>query len=53
MKNLGLDVPQVTELVYRLREKGYDLPQDIITEEECVKALAGLFDNSKGKNNGE
>ena len=53
MKNLGLDVPQVTELVYRLREKGFDLPQDIITEEECVKALAGLFDNSKGKNNGE
>ena len=43
MKNLGLDVPQVTELVWRLREDGFDLPEDIITEEECVEAIAGLL----------
>ncbi len=43
MKNLGLDVPQVTELVWRLRKDGYDLPADIITEDECVEALAGLM----------
>ena len=43
MKNLGLDVPQVTELCHRLRKAGYDLPADVITEEECVKALAQLL----------
>jgi energy-coupling factor transport system ATP-binding protein len=43
MKNLGLDVPQVTELAWRLRKSGYDLPADIITEEECANALAGLL----------
>jgi energy-coupling factor transport system ATP-binding protein len=43
MKNLGLDVPQVTELVWRLRKSGIDLPADIITEDECVEALAELL----------
>ena len=43
MKNLGLDVPQVTELCHRLRKAGCDLPADVITEEECVKALAQLL----------
>lgn len=43
MKELGLDVPQVTELVYGLRKEGVELPQDIITEDECVEALLELF----------
>ncbi len=45
MKNLGLDVPQVTELVWRLRKQGVDLPQDIITEDECAEALERLLEN--------
>ncbi|MCD7742393.1 MAG: energy-coupling factor transporter ATPase [Ruminococcus sp.] len=47
MKNLGLDVPQVTELAWRLRRAGYDLPQDIITEDECVEALCRLFSEKR------
>ncbi|MCR4644988.1 MAG: energy-coupling factor transporter ATPase [Oscillospiraceae bacterium] len=43
MKELGLDVPQVTELVWELRKAGYDLPAEIITEEECVAALENLL----------
>lgn len=43
MKELGLDVPQVTELVHHLRQQGIDLPGDIITEDECVKALYELL----------
>ena len=39
LKKLGLDVPQVTELVYLLKQKGYDLPDDIITIDECADAL--------------
>jgi energy-coupling factor transport system ATP-binding protein len=39
LKALGLDVPQVTELAFRLRNAGVDIPGDILTEDEMVKAL--------------
>ncbi len=39
IKSLGLDVPQVTELVYGLNLDGFDLDREIITEDECVEAL--------------
>ncbi|CCQ93513.1 Energy-coupling factor transporter ATP-binding protein EcfA 2 [[Clostridium] ultunense Esp] len=39
VKNLGLDVPQVTELAYELRREGFNVPVDILTIEELVKAL--------------
>lgn len=43
MKEIGLDVPQATELVHLLRQAGYDLDPEIITEEACIDALAKLF----------
>lgn len=43
MKNLGLDVPQVTELAWGLKKAGFDISTEIITEEECAQALAGLI----------
>ena len=43
MKELGLDVPQVTELAYELRKAGYPVPAEIITEEECLQALEKLL----------
>ena len=43
VKAIGLDVPQVTELCYELRNAGVDVPEDIITEEECAEALRKLF----------
>lgn len=43
LKSVGLDVPQVTELIYELRKEGVDLPQDILTEEECCEALRKLL----------
>lgn len=43
LKSVGLDVPQVTELVYELRAEGVDLPQDILTEDECYAALKKLL----------
>lgn len=39
MKKLGLDVPQATELAYRLRKKGFKLPEDILDENECAEAI--------------
>ena len=43
LKSVGLDVPQVTELIYELRKEGIDLPQDILTEDECCEALKKLL----------
>jgi len=45
LKKIGLDVPQVTELVWELRKEGYDISPEIITEEECEKAVLELFGN--------
>lgn len=47
LKEIGLDVPQVTELTHGLIELGIDLPNDIIGEDECFEALLELL-NRKG-----
>ncbi len=38
LKSVGLDVPQPTELCYRLQKDGINLP-DVLTVDECVKEL--------------
>ena len=43
LKAVGLDVPQVTELMHELRQAGIQVREDIITEEECVRELARLL----------
>lgn len=43
LKNLGLDVPQVTELCYLLNKSGLSLPGDVLTVEECADALEKLL----------
>lgn len=43
VKDAGLEVPQITALMYNLRQKGIDVPQDIITEEEGVLVLIELL----------
>lgn len=43
--DLGLAVPQVTELFDMLRCLGADLPESVITEEEGAEALARLLSN--------
>lgn len=44
MKKLGLDVPQATELAYRLRKKGFKLPDDILDENECAEAILKILE---------
>lgn len=39
LKELGLDVPQATELAYRLRKAGFPIADDILDEEECAEAI--------------
>lgn len=42
LKEYKLDVPQVTELAYRLRQSGVNMPECVLTEDEFVEAVTGL-----------
>lgn len=48
LREIELDVPQVTDLIYRLRRGGYDLPSGLIFEEEAAEAIVKLIQN-RGK----
>lgn len=37
--SIGLAVPQITELVYQLRERGFSLPEAVITLEEALPLI--------------
>lgn len=43
LKQHKLDVPQATELVYRLRASGFPLPECVLNVEDCVAALEPLL----------
>lgn len=45
IKELGLDVPQVTETAYELRKLGIELPEDILSIEEMVGAICQYKSN--------
>ena len=38
-----MDVPQATELMALLRREGCEVPNDVLTAEECTKVLEGLL----------
>ena len=42
LKRCGLDVPEIAEIVRLLREKGIDVPAQILTEEALVEAIRRL-----------
>ena len=44
LKALELDVPQVTELAWKLKQKGAALPDGILHKEELVEALYALME---------
>ena len=47
LKAVGLDVPQVTELAYMLRDGGVDISNELIYEQECAEAIAALTKGAK------
>lgn len=47
IKKIGLDVPQVTELAWELKKAGFDISSEIITEQECVEELLGIFNGTE------
>lgn len=44
IKNIGLDLPQVTELFYELEQEGYNLPRGILTVDGALEMLIPLFE---------
>ena len=43
LKSVGLDVPQVTELAYELKQAGVDLPDGILTMDELMEKLLPIL----------
>ena len=48
----GLDVPQTTELAYKLRQKGLDVPLYLFDAESCAEAVAEAVRRRSGKSAG-
>lgn len=44
LKAVGLDVPQVTELAYKLRKSGVSVPDDILTVPDFVSAFQKMME---------
>lgn len=47
LKSFGLDVPQITKLIRKLRQQGLDLPEDIYTVSKAEKEILKLFNHSQ------
>lgn len=52
MWTAGLDVPQTTELLYKMRECGLDLPLNIFDVDDCAAAIARAMTDKLQKNRG-
>ncbi len=39
LRNMGLSVPETTELMFELNKNGFNLPLDALTVEECAEAI--------------
>ncbi|WP_122641161.1 energy-coupling factor transporter ATPase [Romboutsia sp. Marseille-P6047] len=48
LKEIGLDIPQTIELAIKLREKGFDIRQDILTIEEAKQEILRVM-RGRGK----
>lgn len=47
LRDIELDVPQPTELCYRLQQDGFTVPEGVLTVEECTQALLTLWQLKK------
>ena len=43
LRSVGLTVPYTTQLLWELRQAGYDVPLDALSDEECAAALFDLL----------
>ena len=47
LRNIGLDVPQTTELLYMLKADGYDVSLDAISVDDCAAEIVRLAESLK------
>lgn len=47
LKSCGLDVPQCTELIHRLREAGIELSGECVSPEQCAKLVANALERKQ------
>lgn len=52
IKAMGLGPPQVTELMWRLRQSGQDVRQNVLTIDEAVNAISSLI-HAKSRSGGD
>ncbi len=50
LHSVSLDVPQATELMYKLREHDIKVPISILNEKDCVKVLSDLLEGKIDNN---
>lgn len=43
IKEVGLDVPQTTELLYLLKQNGIEVPSGIVSVDDCINEIEKLF----------
>ena len=47
--SVGLDVPQITHLIKKIRKMGIDIPENIFTVDEARKSILSLFERTVKK----
>lgn len=50
LEKMGLRVPQITKIITGLRNKGYDLPDGVLTVGDGFRELVRLLNNKRGDN---
>lgn len=50
LKELGLDVPQVTELAYGLKKQGIPIQSDVLTVDECADEIMRVLEGMRHGN---
>ncbi len=43
LKNIGLDIPQITKVFFKLRKKGFNIPSNIYTVEDAVDIVKNIL----------
>ena len=47
LESIDLDIPQITRLIARLRNMGYDFDKNILTVEDAIEAVYGKIKGMK------
>ena len=47
LEKIGLRVPQITKIMLELREKGFNVPEGILTVDEAMDCISSLLDKGK------